>query len=911
MKKVLFAVFLAFLILLGALIAIPLLYKNQIKLFALAKINEQLNAKIHFDGINVSFFSHFPSLSCAFNKVSVSGIDTFESDTLFYAKSVGFKLSLLPLITKNKLTIKYIYLDNAQINAIQLNETLANWHIFKKETEELPSTDTTKQGFDFAIEGYKITNAQVFYTNYVQKSRFILKQLNHTGSGDFTQDDFKLQTETKIDSITLTYNGIEYLKQVQMRLLLPIAINKPNFSFNFEPSIIQLNALALAFEGQVAVPDTSISINMSFSTPKTDFKHLLSLVPGAYNATFDGVKTAGNFQIDSKIQGQYGMGIIPKFDFKLMVSDASFQYPSLPEAVKDIQIAVEVANKTGQMDATTLHIQKCSMNLGGNPFNAMLMLTKPQGNTFVDGALTTKLNLDNVKNYFPLSTGDQLKGKIDADLTFAGLLNDLSNKQYDKFKFTGLFNLAGFFFQSLVYPQGVLVHDAKLRFNPQQVYLENFDAVLGTSDVKAKGHLDNLLFYYFKNEPLKGKVFMKSKYINLNEWMSDPNVRANPDETAIETTALKAIPIPQNLDVEMQAQISKILYDNMELSELNGTLLVANQQLILRDVSMKLLGGQIQASGYYSTQNGILQPSVNFQLALQNFDIQQSVQAFQTMQQIVPVAKYARGSYTTTFNLNGFLHQDMTPNLQSLSGGGLIKLKQGSVQGFEPLNQLSNLLQMPHLSRADFKDLHMAFEFEEGRLFVSPFKLQIAEIPVNIMGSNGFDQTIDYTINMAIPQNRLGALHSTLNNLLEQANKAGINIQNKSDIPLQVLVSGSVTKPILKTNINQLANTAGNSLLDVAKNELNKQKQMLEDRAKAEANRLKLEAEAQKQAIEQQAKTELARAKAEAEQRKREIEEQVKAEAARQKAEADRKADSLKRIAEEEAKKRIRNLLPR
>ena len=43
-----------------------------------------------------------------------------------------------------------------------------------------------------------------------------LQNLNHTGSGDFTQDLFTLITKTKADELTVGYGGVNYLNKVKL-----------------------------------------------------------------------------------------------------------------------------------------------------------------------------------------------------------------------------------------------------------------------------------------------------------------------------------------------------------------------------------------------------------------------------------------------------------------------------------------------------------------------------------------------------------------------------------------------------------------------------------------------------------------------------------------------------------------------
>ena len=86
----------------------------------------------------------------------------------------------------------------------------------------------------------------------------------------------------------------------------------------------------------------------------------------------------------------------------------------------------------------------------------------------------------------------------------------------------------------------------KLSFNPRTVQLENLDAVVGKSDFRAKGVIDNLLGYYFKKELLKGEFTLNSYLIDLNQFLSDDGSAA-----ATDTTASGVAEVPENINLMM------------------------------------------------------------------------------------------------------------------------------------------------------------------------------------------------------------------------------------------------------------------------------------------------------------------------------------------------------------------------
>lgn len=52
-----------------------------------------------------------------------------------------------------------------------------------------------------------------------------LKNVNHSGKGDFTQDLFTLNTQSNIEKLTVKYGGIPYLNQIALAADLPLDID--------------------------------------------------------------------------------------------------------------------------------------------------------------------------------------------------------------------------------------------------------------------------------------------------------------------------------------------------------------------------------------------------------------------------------------------------------------------------------------------------------------------------------------------------------------------------------------------------------------------------------------------------------------------------------------------------------------
>jgi hypothetical protein len=111
------------------------------------------------------------------------------------------------------------------------------------------------------------------------------------------------------------------------------------------------------------------------------------------------------------------------------------------------------------------------------------------------GAARGRFTLDNIHQFTQLETGTSIKGLLNADINFSGSKADIDKKNYDKINTTGVVNLGNVNYVSKEYPDGVTIQTAQLKFNPQNIALNNFDGRFQNTHFTANGVLDNLIGY--------------------------------------------------------------------------------------------------------------------------------------------------------------------------------------------------------------------------------------------------------------------------------------------------------------------------------------------------------------------------------------------------------------------------------
>jgi uncharacterized protein involved in outer membrane biogenesis len=843
------------------LIAAPFIFKGKIVAIVKEQANANLNAKVDFGDFDLSLISSFPDFRFEINDVSVVGINEFKDDTLAFIKQLKTDINLKSVISGDQYQINSIVIDKPRILGKVLKDGKANWDIAKPsaDTAQAAPADTGATKFAMKLKEFKIQDAYIVYDDQQGDMYSKLEDFDYSLNGDFTQDNFVMGNLLEIAKLTFKMGGVNYLNEVHTKLKADLDMDMVKMKFAFKENEFSLNDLALGFDGYVQMPDTNIDMDLTFKAKQTEFKSILSLIPSVYSKDFASVKTSGKLTLDGHAKGRYNASQMPAFGVNLAIMDAMFKYPSLPKSVNNINVDIKVKNPTGVLDATVVDVSKFHVELAGNPIDLSAHISTPISDPGIRAAIKGFIDLASVKDFVPLEKGDNLGGTIKADITMDGHMSAIDKKEFDKFKATGALTIDKMDYTSATLAYPVKLNTMQLNFTTQYVELATFDALLGKSDVKASGRIDNLLQYMFKDDLIKGSFAITSNLMDLNELMSSPGGTATPTptaaptETAAPTSTSGAVAVPANIDFNLDAKITKVLYTNMVLDNMVGNIVVRNQKVDMTNLRMNVIGGLLTLNGYYETTN-IKKPTVAMNLKMDGFDIQTTFKTFNTMQKLAPIGEYAKGTFTATLeNFNTSMNENMEPDLNAVNAHGVFKTNKVSVGGFPPFVKLGEALKIDQLKNMEASNVNAKYMIKDGRIFLEPFDVKVNGINTNITGSTGLDQTIDYKYKMEIPRSMFGgAANSALNNLLAQANqKAGTNVTLGDKIPVAVGIGGTVTKPEIKTSLkgsegsSNVVSTVTTQAVNAAIDKAAEEAQKILEQAKAECEKQKAEAQVQ------------------------------------------------------------------
>ncbi|ADR23102.1 membrane protein [Marivirga tractuosa] len=846
------------LIVLGSIIAlfvltiilVPVLFKDRIVSTVQTEIDKSINAKVNFEPakISISLLSNFPNLTLGVRDFSITGKETFEGDTLFAAKDFSVEMDIVAILKGEPLNIKGIMLDEPLINILVLKDGSANYDITYPSDEQEPVEDTSSEDeFKFGIDHWEIKNGRINYYDQMYDMAISLLGVDHTGNGDFTLSVFDMQTKTTAEDFSFAYDGDVYVAHKTLKADLFLGMDMDNMKFTFKDAKATLNDFHLNFDGYFAMPTDDYDMDINFATTDTEFKNVLSLVPGMYADGFDDLETSGEFDFSGYIKGIYSDTKMPGFAVDLVVRDGFVKAPDVPLPIEKIGLEMHAKSESGDLKDGLLELKNFGLTIDQDRFTAQAVVNNfdsPIWNLSVQGGL----NLDIISKIEP-SEDFKMGGIITANINSKGSYADVEKEDYGKLQTTGNLKMQNFSYAEKDAP-GFSISNADMNFNPESINLTTLNGNYGKSDFTLTGSLSNYIAYAVDDSAvIRGNMKLSSSLLDINEMMgvSEEDVA----ETTEDTTAMEVVVIPKNIDFTFDATVQTIKYDNFEMKNAVGQIKVKDGILTLDPLKIDMLEGSIKMTGLYNSQDEY-EPKFDFQLDISKLSIPETFKNVMTVQKFVPIAEKMQGKFSTDFKIQGLLTQEMMPDLATISGGGLIKIADAAVKDSKVINGVTSLSKLDNTNEVILDDVQVQAEIKDGRLSVKPFDVKMGKYKATVDGSTGLAGDIAYNMQLNVPTGSMGqAANSAISNLLGSKVEAV-----GSSVNLNFNITGTYDDP--KVKLGKTSTEGGSSAAASVKEQVG-------DRIDEEKEKLKAEVEAQTQAAKDSAKAEAERLKKKAE----------------------------------------------
>ena len=621
-----------------------------------------------------------------------------------------------------------------------------------------------------------------------------IRDFNALCAGDLGSDRTTLKLEAETKSLTYKMNGIPFLANANISAKMDVDADLANNKYTLKDNTIRLNAIQAGIDGWVELKDPAIDMDLKLNTNDVGFEG---------NTVFDSRHLRNGILQSENRRNRYSCRIsqryaarryCPRINIDMQVKNAMFRYPALPAGVADqININANVRNPGGNLDLTTIQINPFSFHLAGNPFSLTADVKTPISDPDFKAEAKGTLDLGMIKQVYPL--GDmELNGTINADMQMSGRLSYIEKEQYDNMKASGTIGLTNMKLKMQDMPD-VDIKKSLFTFTPKYLQLSETTVNIGKNDITADSRFENYIGYALKGTTLKGTLNIHSNYFNLNDFMTaSADSVATTEAAATDSTAIAGvIEVPRNIDFQMDANLKQVLFDKMTFNNMNGKLIVKDGKVDMKNLSMGTMGGNVVMNGYYSTANA-KKPEMKAGFKLSDISFSQAYKELDMVQQLAPIFENLKGNFSGSINVLTDLDAAISPVLETMQGDGSLSTCDLSLSGVKAIDQIADAISQPSLKEMKVKDMTLNFTIKDGRVETKPFDIKMGDYNLNLSGSTGLDQTIDYSGKIKLP--------------------ASTGISKLMTLDLKI--GGSFTSPKVSVDTKSMANQALESVADEA-----------------------------------------------------------------------------------------------
>ncbi|MBS1979257.1 MAG: AsmA family protein [Bacteroidetes bacterium] len=396
-------------------------YRDDVRIRIEKELDKQINANIFFEDIRLSLTRHFPDVTITLDKVEIVGVASFAGDTLAHVDEFDIAINPGSFLWGKEIDLNSIHFIKPAVNLKARLDGLTNFNILKGDTSQTDVKST--ESINLAIEEIVIEDGRLSYQDERTGTHLDMDDLSYRGHGDFEKDIFDFVSQAHVGHMKFGNGGIVYLADKEVNIDLTIELNLPEKRYTVKQNNIRINHFSFALDGVVSKTEDGIVLDLKYGSAETEFKNIVSLIPGVFMRDFQHISTRGELAFQGFIRGNYSpqSGRWPSFSTKLSVKDGWFKLDTLPDPIENIRLEFELRNSTGNPDSTVIDISQFAFDMRNHPVAGRIKFIGK--GSWIDVDVKAELDLSELERMYPVK-GLDLGGTADFEFKARGSLEE-------------------------------------------------------------------------------------------------------------------------------------------------------------------------------------------------------------------------------------------------------------------------------------------------------------------------------------------------------------------------------------------------------------------------------------------------------------------------------------------------------
>ena len=736
LKSIFLGIAIAIAILLTFAISMSMIFEEEVSQYLVEELNEILLSEIEVEEVSFSVIRKFPKATLEFKNVTAhtktgyrKKIKGFNTDTLFYAKSIFVQMDLSSVFSKNY-TINTISFNQGKINLFSDNLGDPNYIFWESNKEE------QSENFNLELTEVKIVNSDILYCNEATDLIINAHADKIDFEGNFSRQNYLMKIKSALSIRELSVKNRKYIENKKIKA--KIELDVVNNLINIKQGSVNLQNLKFDINGKIENAE-AIKTDLLISGNELHLPNFIKHLPKDIKEELKMITFQnGNITLKLNISGENTGRNLPHIDALFLISDAQLFYEKNKFRISNINIDGTFNN--GEFNSSS------NSEITFNSFNATMESNSFKGNftlknlinPYIELNLDTELEFNEIKEILNIDTLDVFKGNAFANIAYNGNYNDLKT-----FRFSDLFTKD--------FTGSIQIYNGEFKLKDKPVTLTK---ISGRLDLKKTLHADSIYFEIGENDFLiNGRIsklyeyFNESQVFNINARLYSNKTNLNElaplFETETEAGESASYHFPEKLAMQLRLNIKNFEVGKFNATDIKGNMNYKPGMFSLHEITFNTMSGKVKAGGVIlQKQNNDFH--VKTQCRLSNININNLFYSLNNFGQEFITNKHLDGALTGDVYFTSEWSDKIEIYKQTVISDCDIVITNGELNDFEPMMGLSRFIDVDELKSIQFSELRNKISIKDEQILIPQMDIKSSALNIIASGEHNFDNTYVY-----------------------------------------------------------------------------------------------------------------------------------------------------------------------
>jgi phage protein U len=672
----------------------------------------------------ITLYDDLPFISARFNDVVL--MDATRLDTLLHAELCFVRLNVWEVLQGNY-TISGIRVEEGGLKLKQNELGDWNYKVWKDPEEGSESAG-------FRLEDLELSNIHLNFNNRKNDLSILAIVESGTLDGSFIKGEQTLVTDLK--------GHLEQLKSGRDLELVNLPFGLAGvMELNNEAGIYTIDMGNAVLAGNEMVWDASFTrqeeggteMDISVIASALRLETLLNRIWPQIPENLKAINLSGKADLQLKMQGQFTKESGPKTQliFNLTEGSMLLNGVTIKDIVLDGTANTDDLKKVASSTYTVDHFE-VSTGTGKSTGKFVLAdLENPRIDLTVQGrsGLSELLTLGRIDSEASGSTAFNLQFKSPLGHRF-----EFGKNAVKQATLTGVIELENATFSVQEDVPTFRNINGKLELTTTKAVFTRFSGELETTGFEANITVQNpkqLLTDASSGIQLSGNANVSR--LDLESLVADWSKLSSSGENSKTERKLSG-----NIDVS----IDQLIYKQFTAEEISTKLNIRNEGVTAHNLTMETMGGHVDGDVAYSiTSTG---HNLGIDAEFKQLSISRMFGEWDDFGQEFLKSQHLEGKADVTVLTNIQLDKNLEILPNKLSANANLRITNGKLKEFEPLDALSKYIELTELKEVQFDTLTNEISMSNGVISIPYMKIKSSALELNFFGSHGLDNIVDY-----------------------------------------------------------------------------------------------------------------------------------------------------------------------